>query len=174
MSRPSFVLGTALLLLTLVSCDREYEPGIDHFLDTFATAPHATRVDTHRDSVSEGQRAYIPVGTTSGARSVAEARSSRPYGEQNTSEYTDSGTTDGTSTTSGYSLTNRGSSKTVIIPGTTSGAQNGNGNGGNGTSGPGNSKNQDAKPNTGSQKQLGNTSPQSTNNNENVNKSNNN
>ncbi|KUG06999.1 hypothetical protein [Solirubrum puertoriconensis] len=116
MSRTPYALGTALLLLSaLVACDRSMEPGIDHqFQDSFDRAPHATRVDTERDSVSGGGKAYTPVGTTSGARTVAEAVSSQPGGDPNTSKYTETGTTDGSSTTSGRSLTGRGTRDSEI------------------------------------------------------------
>ena len=102
-------------LLPLGACDRAATPGVDqqsYDHDSFADAPRATRVDTNRDSVSGGDDAYTPVGTTSGARSTAEAVSMQPGGDPNTSKYTNSGTTDGTSTTSGRSLTGRGAHDT--------------------------------------------------------------
>ncbi|RTQ46590.1 hypothetical protein EJV47_21825 [Hymenobacter gummosus] len=126
------VLGAALLLLPLASCDsgNPLNPGVNDRTnnDSFASAPPATRVDTERDSVSGGGKAYRPVGTGSLNRSTAEAISSQPGGEPNTSKYTDGGTTDGSSTTSGRSLTNRGTSDTEV-PGTTSGASNSSGQG---------------------------------------------
>ena len=126
---PSRVLGAALLMLPLAACDRTFEPGIDHYIHkSFAEAPPATRVDTERDSVSGGGKAYLPVGTGSMARSTAEAISSQPGGEPNTSKYTESGTTDGSSTTSGRSLTNRGTTDTEV-PGTTRGPATGTGDG---------------------------------------------
>lgn len=123
--RTSFrVLSAALLLLPLAACDSSnpLNPGVqDHTNnDSFASAPRATRVDTERDSVSGGGRAYRPVGTGSLARSTAEAVSMQAGGDPNTSKYTETGTGDGTSTTSGRSLTNRGTTDTEV-PGTTSG-----------------------------------------------------
>ena len=121
MLTPSRLLSAALLLLPLAACDRSWSPGVDYTNnDSFARAPRPTRVDTERDSVSGGGKAYRPVGTGSLARSTAEAVSSQPGGDPNTSKYTDGGTTDGSSTTSGRSLTNRGNSDTEV-PGTTSG-----------------------------------------------------
>jgi hypothetical protein len=65
----SRVLGAALLLLPLAACDggNPLNPGVqDHTNnDSFASAPPATRVDTDRDSVSGGGRAYRPIGTGS-------------------------------------------------------------------------------------------------------------
>ncbi|OON69598.1 hypothetical protein B0919_06560 [Hymenobacter sp. CRA2] len=123
------MLGAALLLLPLAACDRSWAPGIDVTNnDSFATVPPATRVDTERDSVSGGGKAYRPVGTGSLARSSAEAISSQPGGDPNTSKFTDGGTTDGSSTTSGRSLTNRGTSNTEV-PGTTRGPATGTGDG---------------------------------------------
>ncbi|GAA4374566.1 hypothetical protein [Hymenobacter koreensis] len=106
MSRSTRALWTAVLLLPLIACDRNASPGLDTINDdSFAEAPRANRTDTDRDSISGGDEAYEPVGTTSGARSTAEAVSSQPGGDPNTSKYTETGTTDGTSTTSGRSLT---------------------------------------------------------------------
>ncbi|MCC3157561.1 hypothetical protein LJ737_09940 [Hymenobacter sp. 15J16-1T3B] len=125
----SRVLSAALLLLPLAACDNSWSPGVDHTNnDSFARAPRATRVDTERDSVSGGGKAYRPVGTGSLARSSAEALSMQPGGDPNTSKYTESGTTDGSSTTSGRSLTNRGTSNTEV-PGTTRGPATGTGEG---------------------------------------------
>ncbi|GAB3837315.1 hypothetical protein [Hymenobacter jeollabukensis] len=93
----SRVLSAALLLLPLAACDNSWSPGVDHTNnDSFARAPRATRVDTERDSVSGGGKAYRPIGTGSMARSTAEAISSQPGGDPNTSKYTESGTGDGT------------------------------------------------------------------------------
>lgn len=94
------VLSAALLLLPLAACDRSnpLNPGVqDHTNnDSFASAPRANRVDTERDSVSGGGRAYRPIGTGSMARSTAEAVSMQPGGDPNTSKYTETGAGDGT------------------------------------------------------------------------------
>ncbi|GAB2966751.1 hypothetical protein GCM10027048_41660 [Hymenobacter coalescens] len=125
----SRVLGAALLLLPLAACDNSLSPGVDRTNnDSFASAPRATRVDMERDSVSGGGKAYRPVGTGSLARSTAEAVSMQAGGDPNTSKYTESGTTDGSSTTSGRSLTNRGTTDTEV-PGTTRGPATGTGEG---------------------------------------------
>jgi hypothetical protein len=125
----SRVLGAALLLLPLAACDNSWSPGVDRSnRDSFASAPPATRVDTERDSVSGGGKAYRPVGTGSLARSSGEAISMQQGGDPNTSKYTESGTTDGSSTTSGRSLTNRGTTDTEV-PGTTRGPATGTGEG---------------------------------------------
>lgn len=95
--RTSFrALGAALLLVSLAACDsgNPLNPGVkDHTNnDSFASAPRAGRVDTERDSVSGGGRAYRPIGTGSVARSTAEAVSMQPGGDPNTSKYTETGT----------------------------------------------------------------------------------
>ncbi|WP_400194035.1 hypothetical protein [Hymenobacter sp. B81] len=129
MSQSTRARWAALLLLPLAACGYDSSPGLDHINDdSFSEAPRANRVDTDRDSMSGGGEAYQPVGTTSGNRSMAEASSARPGGDPNTSKYTDSGTTDGTSTTSGRSLTNRGTTDTENIT-------SGQSTGGNSTSG---------------------------------------
>lgn len=99
MPTSSRILGAALLLLPLAACDggNPLNPGVqDHTNnDSFAAAPPATRVDTERDSVSGGGRAYRPIGTGSIARSTAEAISMQPGGDPNTSKYTETGAGDG-------------------------------------------------------------------------------
>ncbi|KAA9338148.1 hypothetical protein F0P96_04680 [Hymenobacter busanensis] len=139
MLRSPRALWAAALLLPLVACDYSYSPGVDSMRrDSFAAAPRATHVDTDRDSMSGGGKAYRPVGTTSGARSTAEAVSSQPGGDPNTSKYTSGGTTDGTSTTSGQSLTRGGASPADITSGQStekaaSGTATGQTTGGRGT-----------------------------------------
>lgn len=156
----SRVLGAALLLLPLAACDsgNPLNPGVNDRTnnDSFAEAPPATRVDTDRDSVSGGGRAYTPVGTGSLARSTAEAVSTQPGGDPNTSKYTESGTTDGSSTTSGRSLTNRGRTDSEV-PGTTRGTTGGSNSQGRGTLG---NIPREANPNAASQNMGGQTTQQ--------------